>query len=299
MGQRLIRALIVDDEPPIRELTSRALSAYQFACDEAQDGNEAMALCQANNYDVVIADLKMPNRHGHSLICELLEWHQRPRIFVMTGLSEPRLARELVLRGVDDVLQKPIAYDDLAVKLIAAISPEASSWSQPPSTVSMAVDRLTGLRRVEQHIATLSDLFEETLEGLFDCDHYLAPPPKAVKDFINRLVIEEGDAPTEETLRYHEIRKNPRLAIQIAATAVPVDEEFRAIGEPFQLTLRDISQGGVCMLHTRSIPEQFLALSWPAETLPYRTLHVVARVTRCCSLSRFYDIGGQFCTGPL
>lgn len=295
MGQTAFRTLIVDDEPHVRELTSRVLSAYNFACDVAKDGNEAMALCNANAYDVVVTDLRMPHRHGHSFVCELLERPQRPRVFVVTGLSEPRLAKELVVRGVDDVLQKPIAYDELAIKLLASVSPDPESWSHTPSMVSAAVDRLTNLRRIETGLVALTDRFEEVLEGLFHSDHLLSPPPKAVNDFIDRLALEEEDAPTHDTIRNMAARKSPRVVIHVTATAVPVDESYKACGEPFRLTLRDISEGGLCMLHTRNIPEQFLALSWPAETLPYRTLRVVARLTRCTTLSRFYDIGGFFC----
>lgn len=298
MGQAAFRTLIVDDEPHVRELTSRVLSAYNFTCDVAQDGNEAMALCNANAYDVVVTDLRMPHRHGHSFVCELLERPQRPRVFVVTGLSEPRLARELVVRGVEDVLQKPIAYDELAIKLLASISPDREAWSHTPATVSAAVDRLTNLRRIEKGLAVLTDRFEETLEGLFNSDQLLSAPPKAVDDFIDRLALEEEDAPSHDTLRHLAARKDPRVVIHVTATAVPVDEAYQACGEPFRLTLRDISEGGICMLHTRSVPNEFLALSWPAETLPYRTLQVVTRVARCSTLSRFYDIGGQFCLNP-
>lgn len=294
MGQPY-KTLIVDDEPHVRELTSRALSAYNFVCDTAEDGNHALALCGAQHYDAVVTDLRMPNRHGHSFVCELLQHPSPPHIFVVTGLSEPRLARELVIRGVDDVLQKPVDYDELAIKLLASVAGEEGPDRQAtPHPLTDAVDRLTMLRRIEKSIALLTDCFEERLSGLFASDQYLSPPPKAVNDFIDRLALEEQDPATDEVARNIAARKAPRVVIHLPATAIPVDENFEPIDEPFRLTLRDISEGGVCMLHTRSIVHQYLALSWQAETLPYRTLSVVARITRCCSLSRFYDIGGQF-----
>jgi CheY-like chemotaxis protein len=295
MGQSAYRTLIVDDEPQVRELTSRVLSIYNFQCDVAEDGNRALAMCDATRYEVVVTDLRMPHRHGHSFVCELLQRPNPPRIFVVTGLSEPRLARELVMRGVEDVIQKPIAYDELAIKLLAAVAGESGpDRLTTPVSVTDAVDRLTLLRRIEQSVATLSDCFEERLEGLFSADFYLPPPPKAVNDFIDRLAVDECDAPSDEILRHRSARKSPRVAVHLPALAVPVDENFAPLEDPFRVTLRDISEGGLCMLHTRSVAHQYLALSWSAETLPYRTLSVVTRITRCSSLSRFYDIGGQF-----
>lgn len=294
MGQ-IYRTLVVDDEPHVRELTSRALAFYNFQCDVAEDGNRALALCDAQSYDAVVTDLRMPNRHGHSFVCELLQRPNPPAIFVVTGLSEPRLARELVVRGVEDVLQKPIDYDELAVKLIAAIAgDEGLDRRTTPLAVSDAVDRLTMLRRIEKNVAVLTDCFDERLDGLFSGDMYLPPPPKAVNDFIDRLALEERDTPADKTARHLAARKAPRVVIHVPAIAIPVNEQFEPLEDPFRLTLRDISDGGVCMLHTRSISSHYLALSWPAETLPYRTLSVVVRITRCSSLSRFYDIGGQF-----
>lgn len=294
MGQ-IYQTLVVDDEPHVRELTSRALGVYNFQCDSAEDGNQAIAMCDACSYDAVVTDLRMPNRHGHSFVCELLQRPHPPVIFVVTGLSEPRLARELVVRGVDDVLQKPVDYDELAIKLIAALAgDDGPDPRTTPLAVSDAVDRLTMLRRIEKNVSVLTDCFEDRLAGLFSSDLYLPPPPKAVNDFIDRLALEGRDAPGDEAARHVAARKAPRVVIHVPAVAIPVNEEFEPLDDPFRLTLRDISDGGVCMLHTRSISSQFLALSWTAETLPYRHLSVVVRITRCSSLSRFYDIGGQF-----
>ena len=65
------RALVVDDEPQVRELTSRALARYRFQCDQACDGEEALEACNRVAYDAVVTDLRMPRRHGHSLAVEL------------------------------------------------------------------------------------------------------------------------------------------------------------------------------------------------------------------------------------
>ncbi len=113
------RVLVVEDDAMIRRLTQRALTNEGFACDSAADGNEAAGMLGATDYDVVVTDLRMPNKHGHALSVELLAMDKRPLIFVLTGVLEPRLAKDLLCRGVDDIVFKPVDYSTFAAKVKA------------------------------------------------------------------------------------------------------------------------------------------------------------------------------------
>jgi DNA-binding response OmpR family regulator len=119
------RVLVVDDEEPIRKLVAIALRQHGFHCDVAADGIEAERLSTDTKYDAVVTDLKMPNMHGHALILALLEQPKRPAIIALTGLLEPKLAKDLLLRGVDDVLFKPIDFSFLALKVKALLDRQA------------------------------------------------------------------------------------------------------------------------------------------------------------------------------
>ncbi len=97
----------------------RALARRGFDCDPAEDGIQAEELLSDTAYDVVVTDLRMPRRHGHSLAVDLLARDNRPAVVVLTGVAEPKLANDLIVRGVDDVMFKPVDYDFLALKLKA------------------------------------------------------------------------------------------------------------------------------------------------------------------------------------
>jgi len=115
------RVLVVDDEPLVRELTMRALHAEGFICTVARDGVEAQKLLDTNRYDVVVTDLRMPNRHGYSLAVELLASDDCPVLAVLTGVIEPKLAKDLIKRGADCVEFKPVNYDLFAAKIGALV----------------------------------------------------------------------------------------------------------------------------------------------------------------------------------
>lgn len=137
-AEREYRVLVVDDEEPIRRLAARALVQEGLRCDTAEDGAQARQLLAVRKYDAVIADLHMPQHNGHTLTVELLAGAHPPAIVIVTGIAEPRLARDLLARGVDDVLFKPVDYRLLAIKVRAILkrrrAGECSNVLEHPST---------------------------------------------------------------------------------------------------------------------------------------------------------------------
>ena len=112
-----MRALVVDDEIAIQKLVVRSLCQQGFKCDTASDGHEAEECLARARYDVVVTDLKMPNKHGHALAVQLLGSTPRPVIVIHTGVIEPKLAKDLLTRGVDDILFKPFDFSVLGHKV--------------------------------------------------------------------------------------------------------------------------------------------------------------------------------------
>jgi DNA-binding response OmpR family regulator len=115
------RALIVDDNQPIQRLSALALQQNGFECECTSDGLHASELVRQSKFDVVVTELRIPGKHGHALTLELLEQELRPLIVIHTGFKEPRLVKDLLLRGVDDIVFKPIDFALLAAKVYALV----------------------------------------------------------------------------------------------------------------------------------------------------------------------------------
>lgn len=118
----VLRALVVDDEAVARLAVSFALEQNGFDCTIAENGNEAWEKACSSHFDIVITDLCMPERHGHSLATDLLTLEDRPVVVIHTGIDDPRLTRDLMGRGVDEVIYKPTNYPSLAAKLRLMVS---------------------------------------------------------------------------------------------------------------------------------------------------------------------------------
>lgn len=299
MSQAANHILIVDDEPQVRDLTRRALTAHGFQCDVVSDGEEAFHHVSKTSYDAVLTDLRMPRKHGHSLCMDLMELPNPPCVMVVTALTDPRLVRDLMMRGVKDVVQKPVNYDVLAMKLQAVI--EQGRARQTKSTIGSPkkanLKKINLLQQVEASLVELTELGGDRLDRVFESSHELPDPPRAVREFIRRMAeseVTESDKSSDGSTSSHPARHSDRVTCFTTAIAVPVDRLWKRVGDPFKLALRDLSEGGVRLLHTRATNADYLALSWNATQMAGKQIRIVCTVRRCKPCGPFYDIGGQF-----
>ncbi|MCA9118753.1 MAG: response regulator [Planctomycetaceae bacterium] len=121
MSDSPFQVLVIDDEASVRELTIRSLDRAGFECVPAINGEQALKMIEMKEYDAVVTDLRMPNLNGHALVVDLLAREHRPLIYVVTGVVEPKLAKDLLRRGIDDIFYKPVDHAMLAIKLAARL----------------------------------------------------------------------------------------------------------------------------------------------------------------------------------
>src|SRR5690242_13858597 len=92
-------ALLVDDEPVLRQAMARAFNRAGFRCELAGDGRHALQLMSERRFHLVVTDLRMPEMNGHRLSVELLSQANRPVVMVVTGVTEQKLEADLRARG--------------------------------------------------------------------------------------------------------------------------------------------------------------------------------------------------------
>jgi c-di-GMP-binding flagellar brake protein YcgR len=114
----------------------------------------------------------------------------------------------------------------------------------------------------------------------------LGLPVKAVADFLTKL----DDASDFEIER----RASPRQAVVMQVAVVPVDRELKQCGDSFLALSKDISAGGIGLLHTRAITASHVVVELTARD--GNLLQLLAKVVRCQAVHRFYEIGLQFVT---
>ena len=78
--------LLVDDERPLRVAIRTVLAAKGHRVVEAQDGREAIRLCETEKPDLVVTDIQMPEIDGLGLVMALRRLRPNLPVIVMTGV---------------------------------------------------------------------------------------------------------------------------------------------------------------------------------------------------------------------
>jgi len=83
----VVTILVVDDQPDILQVYSRALSLAGFSTQLADTAQSAIELIEATPPNAILLDLKMPYVNGVGFLYRLRERHPRMPVAVVTGLS--------------------------------------------------------------------------------------------------------------------------------------------------------------------------------------------------------------------
>ncbi len=109
--------LVVDDEEDILDILEKTLTKTDgFDCrvTTAIDGEKARLLIEENDFDLVLADHKMPGLTGIDLLTELKKSNPETVRILITGYSELGIARDAINRAeVHHYIEKPWDKDDL------------------------------------------------------------------------------------------------------------------------------------------------------------------------------------------
>lgn len=108
-----LRMLCVDDNADLRNSLAQQFVLEDFDVDTAVDGRDALAKIAANNYDIVLLDLKMPGLDGMGVLRELKTMNKNPHVIVLTAVADVPTALECVKMGARDYVSKPYDPEDL------------------------------------------------------------------------------------------------------------------------------------------------------------------------------------------
>jgi two-component system response regulator MprA len=113
------RVLVVDDDPPLRRMLARTLSAEGYEVTVASDGGGALAEAERTAPDVIVLDVAMPGVDGLT-VARRLRGKGLPTPILMLTARDAVPDRVAGLdAGADDYLVKPFAVQELIARLRA------------------------------------------------------------------------------------------------------------------------------------------------------------------------------------
>jgi two-component system, NtrC family, response regulator PilR len=169
--------LVVDDEPNIIEVLEIVLQDEGMDVLKSSSGREALTLLQANDVDLVISDIKMPDFSGVELLREAKRLSPDTIFIMITAFASTETAIEALQHGAYDYITKPFKMDELR------------------SIVRRALEK----KRIQRHCTQTPAGEIEALQGqkLFQAlqrSHVVGRSPKMVEVYRTIGTVAMGDS---------------------------------------------------------------------------------------------------------
>ncbi len=119
--EKLIRILLVDDEPAIRRALRTPLQELGFHTEEAARGEDALHLVRTMPFDVVLLDINMPGIGGIRTLERLRAFAPRLPILMLSVRDEEQDKVEALDLGADDYITKPFSIRECVARIRSAV----------------------------------------------------------------------------------------------------------------------------------------------------------------------------------
>ncbi len=173
------RALIVDDEPDIRELLGITLGRMGVQVSPAATIAEALDLLREQNFDLCLTDMRLPDGNGLDLVADIARRHPGMPVAVITAHGNMESAITALKSGAFDFVTKPVDLKDLRNLITQALKLRG----QPAAPSRALIGASAAIERLRETIAKLARS---------QAPVYISGESGVGKELVARLIHEQG-----------------------------------------------------------------------------------------------------------
>jgi signal transduction histidine kinase len=168
------RLLVVDDEESLRITTAAILEKEGYTVDTASSGDEAIALLDQKDYDLVLTDLHMEGGDGLSVLNQIRRHSPLTISVVLTGFASVESAIAALQEGAYDYLVKPCDIDSMKHTIRRGVEHRRLMLAEQKARTDLEQLNLDLEKRIEERTAELTRLNAELAEANRAKDVFLA-----------------------------------------------------------------------------------------------------------------------------
>ena len=109
--------MIADDSSVIQTLTKKILITLDYEVTGVKNGSKVIPLIEANDYDVILMDINLPSIDGIELTKKIRKLSDKKKakvpVIAISGNYKNYSMEDFQAIGIEDLLVKPLNYDDL------------------------------------------------------------------------------------------------------------------------------------------------------------------------------------------
>lgn len=155
-----LSVLIVEDDPDIAELAARILKP-NHNIHMAATGSKAIELLDANQYDIVLLDVQLPEMSGGEILGYIIAKTPSQAVVIMTAHGGTDMAEQLMIAGAVNFIPKPFKADQL--RRVMAIAAHRENYLISNQQFE---EKVLAIQKSEEEYRTLSEEHERLLDHL-------------------------------------------------------------------------------------------------------------------------------------
>ena len=117
-----VRILVVEDNKINQMITKKILSKMELYCEIIDNGEEAVEMIKANDYNIILMDIHMPGISGMEATKRVRAFDKELTIFALTAVTIEDKMHEFEEAGFTDIIPKPFRQEEFEKKLYNALS---------------------------------------------------------------------------------------------------------------------------------------------------------------------------------
>lgn len=189
------RILIADDEETFLKSTGDLLHREGYDCDCVPDATAAIEKLKENQYDLLIADIKMPGNPDLELIQNLSNIAEGMPAILVTGYPSQRSAIQAIHLPVVAYLVKPIDFEELLAQVKAAVE-KSRLYRAVANTKRRLQYWQEGLNDLEKVLKDEGSVFPTSVKGFLDLTFgNIAGAFSDIKHIADAMTSEDIDLP--------------------------------------------------------------------------------------------------------
>ena len=114
-----MKILVIEDDPTVGQFVKRGFEEQRLGVDLVANGDDGEARAMAEDYDVVVLDMRLPGKSGSQVLHDLrARGFDRP-VLILTAQDAIDSKVESLRAGADDYVTKPFAFEELLARVEA------------------------------------------------------------------------------------------------------------------------------------------------------------------------------------
>jgi putative two-component system response regulator len=210
------RVLIADDEVVTREILARKLEGLGYACECCASGRTAIDMLTTGRFDLVVADIQMPDIGGITLLKEAMRLSPGIAVILMTSIIDIEAAVDALKDGAYDYITKPFSLEQVSISVSRALEKRRLLLENRNYQRTLEEQVASRTRQLEEALGVLQQTYHSTLVALSkaldsrdaDSDGHSLRVTVYTKQIAQRLKLSDADIRiVEQGVLLHDIGK--------------------------------------------------------------------------------------------